>query len=170
VAETQDDRYRELGRVVEMAAIMEIALRMAFCALTGSKYAAVVAASQETHWLIENCDAIARQHRELAQEQRAAIRRALRGCRQANHDRNRLVHEAWGADDERDAASIAGLRRGYQPGGPARTTAEIRAVADAVIDAEQELLAAVAEALGPESLELARQLDAEGFEAGTGAV
>ena len=172
MTETQDDRYRELGRVVEMAAVMEVSLRMAFSALTGSKYAAVVAASQETHWLIENCDAIARQHLELAQEGRGAIRHALRACRQANHDRNRLVHEAWGTVDGNDpasisAASVPGTRRGYQPGSPVWTTAEIRAVADAVITAQQELLAAVAAALGPKSLELALPLDTEGFEAGT---
>jgi hypothetical protein len=127
----------------------------------------VVAASQETHWLIENCDAIARQHRELAQEQRGAIRHALRACRQANHDRNRLVHEAWGAEGD-DAAPIPGPRRSYQPGGPAWSTGEIRAVADAVISAQRDLLAAVAGALGPGSLDLAWQPDAEGFEAGTG--
>jgi hypothetical protein len=173
VAETQDDRYRELGRVVEMAAVMEVSLRIAFTALTGSKYAAVVAASQETHWLIENCDAISRQHRELAQEQRGAIRHALRACRQANHDRNRLVHEAWGADDGGDAAAInaapvPGTRRGHQPGGPVWTIAEIRAVADAVIVAQQELRAAVAGAFGPESLDLALQLETEGFAAEPG--
>jgi hypothetical protein len=80
-----DDRYAALGQVVETAAIMEISLRMAFCALLGGPYAAVVASRQETHWLIENCEAIARQHAEVPQAGRDAILHALRACRQANH-------------------------------------------------------------------------------------
>jgi hypothetical protein len=47
VSEAQTDRYYALGQVVEMAAVMEIALRMAFCALVGSKYAAVVAGARK---------------------------------------------------------------------------------------------------------------------------
>ncbi len=78
---------------------MEVALRMAFCTLVGGPYAAVIAGSQETHWLIENCDAVVRRHDELTAEQRDSIRAALQACRQANRDRNRLVHEAWGTGD-----------------------------------------------------------------------
>jgi hypothetical protein len=52
VTQPSHDRYSALGQVVEMAAVMEVSLQMAFCALLGSKYAAVVAGSQEAHWLI----------------------------------------------------------------------------------------------------------------------
>jgi uncharacterized membrane protein len=149
-----------------MAAIMEISLRMAFCALTGSRYAALVAASQETHWLIENCDTIARQHHELTQQQRTAVRQALRACRQANHDRNRLVHEAWATHNSGDAVSIPGLRRSYEITGSVWSAAEIRAVADAVVRAQHELLASVESALGPESLALAKPYNAQGIQAG----
>jgi hypothetical protein len=144
-----DDRYAALGQVVETAAIMEISLRMAFSALLGGPYAAVVASRQETHWLIENCEAVARQHAELPQAQRDAILRALRACRQANYDRNRLVHDAWGTGPAGTRVVIRSPRRTYEIAGPAWDAAQITAVAAAITGAQALLLAAVEDALGP---------------------
>jgi hypothetical protein len=154
----EDARYAALGRLVEMAAVMEIALRMAFCALIGSRYAAVVAGTQETHWLIENCDAIARHRGDLAEAQRDAIRAALRSCREANRDRNRLVHDAWGTDADGAPAALRGEQGSYQITGRAWTTAEIQAGADAITSAQRSLLAAIEKSIGLGSMSTAEQL------------
>jgi len=157
-AGTADDRYHALGQVVEMAAIMEISLRMAFCALLGGEHAAVVAGSQETHWLIENCEAIARHHLELTADRREAIQAALRACREANHDRNRLVHDAWGDGPDGAPAQITTPRHSYRIRGHGWSAADIQAAADAIISAQHALLAAVEDAFGPASLQLAEHL------------
>jgi hypothetical protein len=157
-APPEDARYAALGRLVEMATVMEIALRMAFCALIASRYAALVAGGQETHWLIENCDAITRHRDDLSQEQRETIRTALRACRDANHDRNRLVHDAWGTDPDGTPASLRGGQGRYQITGRAWTAAEIQKVADAIASAQRTLLAAIEEALGSGSMSTAEHL------------
>jgi hypothetical protein len=156
--EPQDDRYYALGQVVELAAVMEIALRMAFCALIGGRYAAVVAGWQETHWLIENCDAITRHRDDIPEPQRVAIRTSLRACREANQDRNRLVHEAWGTGTDGTPAALRSLDRSYQIIGRAWSTAQIRAAAEAISSAQYALLAAMEDALGSASMHEAAQL------------
>ncbi len=156
-----DERFEILGQVVERAAVLEIALRMSFCTLVGGAYAAVVASSQETHWLIENCDAVARHHAELPVAQRDAIRTALHACREANRDRNMLVHEAWGNESHGAPAALQSLRRSYQVAGRKWTVPQIRAAAEAISSAQQALLAAVEDAFGPGCLEAAGQLLAE---------
>jgi hypothetical protein len=147
-----DDRYVALGQVVETAAIMEISLRMAFGALVGGPYAAVVARHQETHWLIENCEAVTRAHAELAHAGRDPILAALRACRQANRDRNRLVHDAWGTGPGGVPVTVRSARRSYGITGPAWDTGQIAAVAAAITGAQAQLLAAIEDALGAESL------------------
>jgi hypothetical protein len=149
---TADDRYAALGQVVETAAIMEISLRMAFGALLGGPYAAVVASRQETHWLIENCEAVARAHAGLPQARRDAILHALRACRQANHDRNQLVHEAWGTGTDGVPVTVRSARRSYEMTGPAWDAGQIAAVAAAITGAQVLLLAAIEDALGAERL------------------
>jgi hypothetical protein len=127
--------------------VMEIALRMAFCVLIGSDYAAVVAGGQETHWLLDNCEAIVRHRDDLSEAQRETIRAGLRACRDANRDRNRLVHDAWGTGPDGAPASLHGGQGSYQITGRAWTTPEIRAVAEAISGAQRALLAAIEETL-----------------------
>jgi hypothetical protein len=160
-----DDRFCALGQVVERAAVMEIALRMAFCALIGGPYAAVVAVDQETHWLTENCDAVARKHDDIPVGQRERIRSALRACRDANRDRNRLVHEAWGTDPGGTPAAMASIRHSYQISGRLLRVEQIQATADAMLRAQQELLAAIEDAFGSDTLQaVARLLATEAVE------
>jgi len=161
VTQPPDDRYAALGQVVETAAVMEISLRMAFCALLGSKYAAVVARSQETHWLIENCEALARHHQELREGPRDAIHQALRACREANRDRNRLVHDAWSTEAEGTPATIQSTRRSYRITGRPWTAGHITAVTDAITTAQRQLLTALEDALGAGHLQVAERLLAE---------
>jgi hypothetical protein len=162
-ARLEDDaRYAALGQLVEAAAVMEIALRIAFCVLIDSDNAAVVAGGQETHWLIENCDAIARRRADLTETQRETIRAALHGCREANRDRNRLVHDAWGTGPDGAPAVLRGGQASYQITGRAWTAAAIRAVGDAITGAQRTLLGAVEEAAGTGTVRTAgKQLDAD---------
>jgi hypothetical protein len=131
---------------------MEIALRMTFCALAGGRYAALVAGGQETHWLLENCEVIAQHHEELSPERRTAVLAALQACRRANRDRNRLVHDAWGTGPGGGQVALHSSRRSYPITGRAWATADIRAVAEAIGQAQRNLLTAIEDALGPQSL------------------
>jgi hypothetical protein len=158
LSDRQDDRFYALGQVVERAAVMEIALRMAFCALIGGSQAAVVAASQEAHWLIENCDALARKSEEIPADRREQIRAALRACREANRDRNRLVHEAWSTGPDGGPTAMQSLRHSYQITGRLWSIEEIRESAAAMLSAQQALLAAIEDALGSGRLEAAERL------------
>jgi hypothetical protein len=153
-----DERFEALGQVVERAAVMEIALRMAFCTLVGGPYAAAVAGSQDTHWLIENCDIVVRRHAEKTAGQRDAIRSALHLCREANRDRNKLVHEAWGTGPADGPAELQNLCRSYQIAGRDWTLAQIRTAAEAISGAQNALLAAVEDAFGPGCLQDAERL------------
>jgi hypothetical protein len=153
-----DERFAALGQVVERAAVMEIALRMAFCTLVGGDYVAAVAGNQETHWLIENCDAVVRRHAEKTAEQRDAIRAALHLCREANRARNKLVHEAWSNGTGSTQNAVQSLCRSYQTAGREWTVAQIRAAATAISGAQQALLAAIDDAFGPGCLQAAEQL------------
>jgi hypothetical protein len=137
---------------------MEIALRMAFCTLVGGPYAAAVAGSQDTHWLIESCDAVARRHADKTAHQRNAIRSALHLCREANRDRNKLVHEAWGTGTAGKPTALVSLCRSYQISGREWTLAQIRSAAEAISGAQHALLAAIEDAFGPGCLETAEQL------------
>jgi hypothetical protein len=153
-----DERFEALGQVVERAAVMEIALRMAFCTLVGGPYAAAVAGNQDTHWLIENCDTIVRRHAEVTAGQRNAIRSALHLCREANRDRNKLVHEAWGTGTAGDPAVLRSLCRSYQIAGREWTLTQIRAAAEAISGAQHALLSSVEDAFGPGCLQTAEEL------------
>jgi hypothetical protein len=153
----RDDRYYALGRLVETAAVMEIALRLAFCVLVGGKYAAVVAAEQETHWLIETCDDVTRDHDDLPVPQREAIRAALRACREANRDRNRLVHDAWGTGPDGTPATFSGGQQSYQISGRVWNITQIQTAADAIASAQHVLLAAIEDSLGLSSVRAAEQ-------------
>ncbi len=60
-SDMEDDENRlliALGRITESSTTMEWVLRLAFCCLVGSKYAAVVAGGQSASWLIDQCDAL----------------------------------------------------------------------------------------------------------------
>src|SRR5262249_34954682 len=111
-----------------------------------------------THWLIENCDAIARRHEEIPADRREEIRAALRACREANRERNRLVHEAWGTGPGGMRAAMQSVRHSYQITGRLWSLGEITATADAMLRAQQDLLAAIEDALGPGSLQAATRL------------
>ena len=81
-----------LGRITESSTAMDWVLRLTFCSLVGSKYAAVVAGGQSTSWLIDQCGALAGVNSEITEDNKKLLRSALSACRSASHQRNALVH------------------------------------------------------------------------------
>ena len=98
--ETEDVLLRSLGRTVQASSQFDHSLRGLFCALVGSKYAAVVAAGQTTDWLYGSCKALLNVHRELAPEHRDKLLALLREGKAAADRRNRLVHDLWASGEE----------------------------------------------------------------------
>ena len=60
--------------------------------LAGGQYVRHVAGGQGAEWLIENCKAIVKVHREISDDEKAVIVTALDRCSAANKRRNTLVH------------------------------------------------------------------------------
>src|SRR3984893_9790728 len=87
-----DELRHALGGVVLEAAYLERTLRTAFSALVGSKYAAVVDGRRAAAGLLAACERIARYHTGLPEAAKEALLAALRTCRQANRERNRVIH------------------------------------------------------------------------------
>ena len=150
LAVEMEKRHAALGRVVETSAMLEHGLRSAFCALVGSKYAAIVAAAQNTVWLIEQCEAIMRVHRDISGDQRAAILRVLADAKQVNGERNRMVHHVWTATGKSGALMFGSQRRKHQMtvSGPVRhdTLADL---AGNLTKVSVELHGVIFNALGP---------------------
>lgn len=96
---TTDDHetmLRAIGQAVQAASMMENAVRDAFCALVGSKYAAVVAgAISSISTTIDHCQEIIKVHRELDNAAKAALSALLQNCKDASVERNRLIHDMW---------------------------------------------------------------------------
>jgi hypothetical protein len=92
VKDMQTQRLLALGTVITVSGAMEDVLRDAFCALVGSKFAAVVAGGQGADWLIGYCRALVEAHVELPEASRNSVKDALQLCRSANERRNQLVH------------------------------------------------------------------------------
>jgi len=85
---------------------MEHALRTAFCALVGTKFAAVVAGGQSVAWLNGECEALADAHAEMPDDKRQAIKDALSLCKTASERRNILVHGVKTYSREGDGALL----------------------------------------------------------------
>ena len=90
-----DELRHALGGVVLEAAYLERTLRTAFSALVGSKYAAVVDGRLTAAALLEDCERITRYHTGLTEAAKETLLAALRACRQANKERNRVIHDTW---------------------------------------------------------------------------
>lgn len=149
------ERFLALGAMVEAAAFAEVSGRMAFCALEGSKYAAVVGGGIETGGLIGYCKAITEQHHELTRSQREAILAELAACAGANSDRNRMTHDLIVGRPSGASATIQSQRKSYQLAVHPRPVGHIKSVAAALIKAQHQLLAALEDALGVDSLGVA---------------
>jgi hypothetical protein len=165
MSQTRQDfeRRNALAQVVENSVLMEVMLRAAFCALMGSKYAAIVAGGQDASWLIGNCRAIVKFHRELPEDSKAAINDALKACLDAYERRNLLVHAWW---DSRESAAEAivtrkSRRRTFEDLIQRWTVDEIHAVVESLEDALEMLFAAMVAGMGEESMDIGNELRRE---------
>ena len=154
-------RLLALGSVITAAGAMEDLLRDAFCALVGSKFAAVVAGGQAAAWLIGYCEALVEAHAELPETRRQSVKAALQLCRSANERRNQLVHGAKTMSTEPDDAFevIRSRRHQYMLHTQHWTPAQIDDVVHALMHASEELLAAMLEATGSDIAMLSDQLE-----------
>lgn len=108
-----DDGIRQLvalGGLVQASSQLEMSLRMLYCALLESKYAAVTAAGQNASWLIENCRATARRRSDLTEPQQTQILELLGHAATAMEQRNRFVHDVWGSGG--DSSFLLRSKRG----------------------------------------------------------
>lgn len=156
-----DELQHALGGIVLEAGYMERVLRAAFSALIGSKYAAVVDSRMTTSTLIEDCEHIVRVHGGLSEPARDALLAALRGCRQANTERNRVIHDTWATRPGSVMVTIRRSRGSHDVTVTARTLEEVRQLADQVAAAADELTAAMTTALGADWVVLEDQLRQE---------
>ena len=117
-------------------------------ALVGSKYAAVVDGRLTAAALLEDCERITRYHTGLTQAAKEALLAALRACRQANRERNRVIHDTWATRPGSSMVTLHDERRSHHVLVTAHTLSEVRQLADQVADAADELRAAMTTALG----------------------
>ena len=143
-----DELRHALGGVVLEAAYLERILRAAFSALVGSKYAAAVDGRLTAAALIEDCERITKYHTGITEQAKDALLTALRACRQANRDRNRVIHDTWATRPGSVMITLHDERRSHDVAVTARTLAEVRQLADQVADAADRLRAAMTTALG----------------------
>jgi hypothetical protein len=143
-----DELRHALGGVVLEAAYLERILRAAFSALVGSKYAAAVDGRLTAAALIEDCERITKYHTGITEQAKDALLTALRACRQANRDRNRVIHDTWATRPGSVMITLHDERRSHDVAVTAQTLAEVRQLADQVADAADGLRAAMTTALG----------------------
>jgi hypothetical protein len=137
-----------LGGVVLESAYLERTLRVAFSALVGSKYAAVVDIRLTAAALIEDCERITRHHTGIPEPAKAPLRAALKACHEINRLRNRVIHDAWAARPGDVMVMLPGDQKSHHVTVTARTPAEVRQLADHIATAAEELKAAMTTALG----------------------
>jgi len=151
------DLQRAIGRVVLEAAYLERVLRMAFSALMGSKYAAVVDNRLMASALIEDCRRIAEVHSGVSAAEREALITSLRQCELVNHARNRAIHDDWACRPGNVVVTLQSGGSSHEVTVTAQTVSEVDELADRIGSAADQLAAAVAAALGPDNLRTADQ-------------
>jgi hypothetical protein len=143
-----DELRHALGGVVLEAAYLERTLRTAFSALVGSKYAAAVDGRLTAAALLEDCERITQYHTVLTEAAKEPLLAALRACRQANKERNRVIHDTWATRPGTLMVTLHEERRSHDVLVTAHTLAEVRELADQVADAADALRAAMTAAFG----------------------
>jgi hypothetical protein len=143
-----DELRYALGGVVLEAAYLERTLRTAFSALVGSKYAAVVDGRLTAAALLEDCERLTQYHTGITGPAKEALLTALRACRQANKERNRVIHDTWATRPGSVMVTLHDDRRSHDLTVTARTLSEVRHLVGQVADAADELRAAMTTAFG----------------------
>lgn len=73
---------------------------------------------------------------------------ALKTCREANSQRNRVIHDAWATRPGNVRVTLPGSRDSHEVMVTVRTPAEVRRVADQVAQAADKVKDAMTAALG----------------------
>ena len=152
------DLQRAIGGVVLESAYLERVLRTAFSALIGSKYAGVVDSRLMASALIEDCRHVAEVHGGIGVPERAELVASLRQCESVNRARNRVIHDDWASRPGTVLVTLQGKHCSHEVTVTAKTVSELDELAGRIGCAADQLSAAVAAALGPESLRIQDQL------------
>jgi hypothetical protein len=107
-----DELQHALGGIVLEAAYLERVLRTAFSALVGSKYAAVVDGRLMASALVDDCERLTRYHTGIQAQAKDALQATLKACREANRERNRVIHDTWAT---RPGNEMISLPRATEP-------------------------------------------------------
>jgi len=156
-----DELQHALGGIVLEAAYMERVLRMAFSALIGSKYAAVVDGRLMAAALIEDCERLTKYHTHIAEPAKHDVLSALDACRDANRERNRVIHDTWATRPGNEMVTLQGGKTSHQVTVTVRALAEVRGGAGQLAGAADDLTAAMNRALGPKWMRVEDQLRRE---------
>ena len=140
---------------------MERVLRMAFSALIGSKYGAVVDGRLMAGALIEDCERMTRFHTGITESVKDELLTALNACREANRERNRVIHDTWATRPGNEVVTLRNGGASHDVMVTARTLAEVREVAGQVAAAADHLTGAMTGALGAEWMHVEDQLRQE---------
>ena len=143
-----DELQHALGSVVLEAAYLERTLRVAFSALVGSKYAAVVDGRLTASALIEDCERLTRYHTGIPAPAKEAVLAALRACHDANRDRNRVIHDTWATRPGSVLVTLPGGGESHEVTVTVRELAEVRRLAGLLASTADALRAAMTTALG----------------------
>jgi hypothetical protein len=158
----EDDENRllvALGKTTEAGTVMEWVLRLAFCSLVGSKYAAVVAGGQSASWLIDQCNALTDINREMTEDSRRSLRAALTECKEAGQKRNALIHGGKAPLPDGRILTSLSKRHTHLPREAPWTLDTIEAVSHAILKAARELVTAIEDSLSLDVLAVADDLD-----------
>ncbi len=135
---------------------------MTFCALLGSKYAAIVAAGQSTKWLIDNCRALTEAHQQLSDGHRRSFLAVINDSQEATDRRNRLVHDVMGVGPD-GKFTVSSRRHRYDLVIKPVSLEEIMEIERALMNAAVQHEFMVADALGPDVLTMEVQLRWEDY-------
>jgi hypothetical protein len=134
-----DELQHALGGIVLESAYMERALRAAFSALVGSKYAAVVDDRLTASVLIDDCRRLTKYHTDVPAHTKDVVLAALEGCHEANRQRNRVIHDAWATRPGDMMVTLQGGQTSHEVTVVARTLAGVRQLAGQIANAADAL-------------------------------
>jgi len=75
--------------------------------------AAVIDGRLTTATLIEDCEQIAKHHTDIPARAKEILLAALRACREANRERNRVVHDTWATRPGNVMVTLHGGRKSH---------------------------------------------------------
>jgi hypothetical protein len=164
IIERNDILMMKLGKVTQQSALLDQGLEVAFCALVGSKYAVIIASSQNSDWLNRHCVGLVNAHRELSEDQRTALMAALKQCSKAAAQRNELVHAIFAAGSDTNYLRVKGGRATHTVTVALEPLWKFDDVISDLVGADHTLRLALTRAFGAEPLKLWTQLRMEDHE------